>query len=126
MKKGIKDLLAEATAQIKTCEVEEVKNMLGRNDTVFIDVRDEPELRNDGKLPGAVHASRGMLEFYIDSGSPYHKDVFDQDKEFVFYCKSGGRSALAAQRAKEMGMQRVASMNGGFKAWTAAGGKIET
>ncbi|MGH8274019.1 MAG: rhodanese-like domain-containing protein [Gammaproteobacteria bacterium] len=126
MKKGIKDLLAEATAQIKICEVEEARNLLGGNNVVFIDVRDEQELRSDGKLPGAVHASRGMLEFYIDAGSPYHKDVFDQDKEFVFYCKSGGRSALAAQRAKEMGIQRATSMNGGFKAWTEHGGQVES
>lgn len=125
MKKGIKDLLAEATARVKTYEVEDAKNLLGSEGAVFIDVRDEPELRSDGKLPGAVHASRGMLEFYIDAESPYHKDVFDADREFVFYCKSGGRSALAAQRAKEMGLERVASMNGGFKAWTEAGGKVE-
>ncbi|MGH8128375.1 MAG: rhodanese-like domain-containing protein [Gammaproteobacteria bacterium] len=126
MKKRLKDLLGEVAAQVKTYEVDEVKNLLGRDKTVFIDVRDEPELRNDGKLPGAIHASRGMLEFYIDAESPYHKDVFDQDKQFVFYCKSGGRSALAAQRAKEMGIQRVASMNGGFKAWTEHGGQVET
>ncbi|MGH8233095.1 MAG: rhodanese-like domain-containing protein [Rhodanobacteraceae bacterium] len=125
MKKGIKDLLAEAVAQIKTYEVDEAKDLLGRDSVVFVDVRDEPELRSDGKLPGAIHASRGMLEFYIDAGSAYHKDIFGKDKEFVFYCKSGGRSALAAQRAKEMGLERVASMNGGFKAWTEHAGRVE-
>lgn len=125
MKKGIKDLLAEAGAQIKTYDVDEAKNLLGRANVVFVDVRDESELRSDGKVHGAVHASRGMLEFYIDVDSPYHKDIFDADKEFVFYCKSGGRSAMAALRAKEMGLERVASMNGGFKAWTESGGQAE-
>ena len=126
MKKGIKDLLAEATLQIKTYEVEEAKNQLGREEVVFLAVRDEPELHSEGKIPGAVHASRGMLEYYIDPESPYHKDVFDEEKEFIFYCKSGGRSALAAQRAKEMGLERVASMNGGFNAWKEHGGHVET
>ncbi|MGH8113914.1 MAG: rhodanese-like domain-containing protein, partial [Rhodanobacteraceae bacterium] len=98
-------MVAEAVAQIKTYEVDEAKNLLGRDNIVFVDVRDEPELRSDGKLPGAIHASRGMLEFYIDAGSAYHKDIFGKDKEFVFYCKSGGRSALAAQRANERGLE---------------------
>lgn len=66
-----------------------------------------------------------MLEYYIDAESPYHRDVFDQEKEFIFYCKSGGRSALAAQRAREMGLERVASLKGGFNAWKEHGGEIE-
>lgn len=126
MKKGVKDLIAEAASQIKTYEVEEAKDRLGREEVIFIDVRDEPELKAEGKVPGAIHASRGMLEYYIDAESPYHKDVFDGQNEFVFYCKSGGRSALAAQRAKEMGLERVASVNGGFNAWRARGGQVET
>jgi len=126
MKKGVKALLAEATSQIKTYEVEEAKNQHGRKEVVFIDVRDEPELHSEGKIPGSVHAPRGMLEFYIDPESPLHKDVFDEEKEFIFYCKSGGRSALAAQRAKEMGLERVASMNGGFKTWKERGGQVKT
>ena len=125
MKKGIKDLLAEATSRIKTYEVEEAKRRHGQADVVFVDVRDEPERRADGQIPGAVHASRGMLEYYIDAQSPYHKDVFDGKEEIIFYCKSGGRSALAAQRAKEMGLERVASMNGGFNAWKEQGGQVE-
>ena len=97
MKKGVKDLLAEANSRVKAYSVEEVRDRLDDEGIVLIDVRDEAELGETGKLPGAVHASRGMLEFYIDPGSPYHKDVFDSGKELVFYCKSGGRSALAAQ-----------------------------
>ena len=126
MKKSVKDLVAEATSQIQTYEVEEAKTRLGRENVVFIDVRDEPELHSEGKVPGAVPASRGMLEYYVDADSPYHKDVFDGEKEYIFYCKSGGRSALAAQRAKEMGLEGVASMNGGFNAWKERGGPVET
>lgn len=125
MSKGIKDILADAMSCIGTCEVAEAKALLGRDDVVFVDVRDAPELASDGKLPGALHASRGMLEFYIDPQSPYHNEVFAQDRQFVFYCKSGGRSALAAQRAAEMGLKRVLSMNGGFTAWVDNGGATE-
>lgn len=125
MKKGIKDLLAEANDRIKTYTVDEVRRRLDDDGVALIDVRDEAELRETGKLPGAVHASRGMLEFYVDEGSPYHMDVFDSGKELVFYCRSGGRSALAAQRAQEMGVERVASMAGGMLAWKEADGPVE-
>lgn len=125
MKKGIKDLLAEANGRVKAYTVDEVKGLLGNDSVALIDVRDEAELRETGKLPGAVHASRGMLEFYVDESSPYHMDVFDSGKELVFYCKSGGRSALAAQRAQEMGVERVASLSGGMLAWKEKGGPVE-
>lgn len=125
MKKGIKDLLAEANGLVKTYSVEEVRSFLDDDGIVIVDVRDEVELRETGKLPGALHASRGMLEFYVDEGSPYHMDVFRSGKEIVFYCKSGGRSALAAQRAQEMGVEQVASMTGGMLAWKEAGGPVE-
>ncbi len=125
MKKKIEDLLAEANEQIETCEVNEVKKMLKDSNTIFIDVRDDMELRNEGKLPGAIHISRGMLEFHIDADSPYHNNIFDQDKTFVFYCKSGGRSALAAQTAKKMGIKQAINLKGGFKAWMELEGQIE-
>lgn len=125
MKKGIKDLLAEANDRIKTYTVDEVRSLLDDDGVALIDVRDAAELRETGKLPGASHASRGMLEFYVDESSPYHKEVFDSGKELVFYCKSGGRSALAAQRAQEMGVERVASMAGGMLAWKEASGPVE-
>lgn len=124
MSKSVKDLVAEATSKVKIYKLDEAEKAFEREDVVFVDVRDEPEVQS-GKVPGAVHASRGMLEYYIDKESPYHKDVFDEDKEFVFYCKSGGRSVLAAQRAKEMGLKRVASLNGGFSAWQERGGRVE-
>ena len=125
MKKSVKDLVSEAVSRIRTYEVEEAQERLGREDVVFVDVRDEPELGIEGRIPGAVHASRGMLEYHVDTESPYHKTVFAEDKEFIFYCKSGGRSALAAQRAMEMGLERVASINGGFNAWKERAGQVE-
>ncbi|HLT47090.1 MAG TPA: rhodanese-like domain-containing protein [Rubricoccaceae bacterium] len=121
----VKDLVGEANAQVRTYSVPEAASRLGEADVVFVDVRDEPELVRDGKIPGAVHASRGMLEFYIDPGTPYHMDVFDSGKEIIFYCKSGGRSALAAQRAQEMGVPNVAHVEGGLNAWKEADGPVE-
>ena len=125
MRKTVKELLADANKGVKAYEVAEAIALLGREDTLFIDVRDEPELMNEGKIPGAIHASRGMLEFYIDPQSPYHKEEFDSDKELIFYCKSSGRSALAAQRAQEMGLPNVAHITGGFNSWKEKGGPIE-
>jgi rhodanese-related sulfurtransferase len=125
MKTTVKDLLEKANSQIKTYEVADAMKRLEEKDVVFVDVRDEPELQDGGKIPGAVHASRGMLEFYIDPASPYYKEVFSSATELIFYCKSGGRSALAAQRAQEMGLERVASMKGGFPAWKEQGGPVE-
>jgi rhodanese-related sulfurtransferase len=124
--KGYKQLLAEANAAVITLSVEEAMDLLENEEVVFVDLRDYPELKRDGKLPGAIHATRGMLEFLIDPESPYHNPVFSSGKQFLFYCASGGRSALAAQRAQEMGMKAVAHINGGLKAWKEAGGVVET
>jgi rhodanese-related sulfurtransferase len=125
MNKKVKDLLAEANEQIESCEVDEVERLLQDSNTVFVDVRDGLELQDEGKLPGAIHVSRGMLEFMIDAESPVHNEIFKEDKTFVFYCKSGGRSALAAQTAKQMGIMRVVNLNGGFQAWKEFQGQIE-
>ncbi|MGA9523515.1 MAG: rhodanese-like domain-containing protein [Myxococcaceae bacterium] len=125
MANSVQELVSQAKAQIQLYSAEEAKKVSARNDVVFVDVRDEPELRATGKVRGAVHASRGMLEFCIDPKSPYHNPLFSSGKEFVFYCKSGGRSALAAQRAREMGLSQVASLEGGFPAWELAGGPVE-
>ncbi len=99
---------------------------LQTEEVVFIDIRDLSELERDGKIPGAVHASRGMLEFHADPESPYHKDVFASQKKLLLYCASGGRSALAVQRLQEMGLSHVAHVAGGMKAWKEANGPIET
>ena len=125
MIKGVKDLLDEANSRIKTYSVGEVEQLLDDDDVAFVDVRGEHEVRETGKIPGAVHASRGMLEFYVDAASPYHKEVFASGKEIIFYCRSGGRSALAALRAQEMGVERVAHMAGGMLAWEDSGGPVE-
>jgi rhodanese-related sulfurtransferase len=93
---------------------------------VFVDLRDPRELNREGRLPGAVHCPRGMLEFWIDPESPYHKPVFAQDKTFVFFCAAGWRSALSTATAQDMGLTPVAHIDGGFTAWKQAGGPVET
>jgi rhodanese-related sulfurtransferase len=99
--------------------------LAGRDDVVLVDDRDIRELSRDGKVPGAIHAPRGMLEFWIDPSSPYFKPVFGADKTFVFFCAGGLRSALAAKTAQDMGLKPVAHILGGFKAWKEAGGPVE-
>ena len=125
MAKGFKDYLAEANACIESCSVQDALRMHTRRDWVFIDVRDASELAKEGKIPGAVHASRGLIEFKIDPDSAMHDPAFEPGKRFIFYCGTGGRSALAAQRAVEMGLEQVVSMAGGFNAWKAADGPVE-
>ncbi len=124
-KKGYKDFLAEANAVVNTLEVADAINLVGEESVAFIDVREQEELDSSGKVPGAIHAPRGLLEFYIDAASPYHKEIFSSGKKIVFYCASGGRSALAAQLAMEMGLSDVAHVGGGFKAWVKAGGPVK-
>jgi rhodanese-related sulfurtransferase len=125
MNKGYKQLLAEASSAIETIPAADAMKQLHVEDIVFIDVRDLPELERDGKIPGAVHASRGSLEFYADPESPAHKDIFASGKRLILYCASGLRSALAAQRLQEMGLQRVAHIGGGMSAWKEANGPVE-
>ena len=98
--KGYKALLAEAEAKVKTLSVEEAQVLSGRDDTVFVDLRDPREREREGKMPGAFHCPRGMLEFWIDPESPYHKPRFAEGKTYVFYCASGWRSLLAARLAQ--------------------------
>ena len=93
MKKGYKQMLEEARARIRTLPVDEALGLQGRDDVVFVDLRDPREVEREGRIPGAFHCTRGMLEFWIDPESPYHKPVFAEDKQFVFYCASGWRSA---------------------------------
>jgi rhodanese-related sulfurtransferase len=127
MSKGFKDYLAEANAQVETCSVQDALRLHGRDDWVFVDVRDAGELEKEGKIPQAVHASRGLLEFRIDPTSPIHDPALapDPKKRFIFYCGTGGRSTLAALRAMEMGLGEVVCMAGGLNAWKAADGPVE-
>jgi rhodanese-related sulfurtransferase len=123
--RGYKALLAEADASVKTLEVEDVQKLLGDENVVVVDLRDPRELEREGKMPGAFHCPRGMLEFWIDPESPYAKEQFQQDKQFVFFCAGGWRSALAAKTAQDMGLKPVAHMRGGFGAWKKAGAPVE-
>jgi rhodanese-related sulfurtransferase len=126
IKKGYKTLLAEADAIVPALEVEEARALQGQEGTVFVDLRDPREIEREGKMPGAFHCPRGMLEFWIDPECPYHKPIFGEDKRFVFFCAGGWRSALAAKTAIEMGLQPVAHLKGGFGAWKKAGAPTET
>jgi rhodanese-related sulfurtransferase len=123
---GFRAMLDEANARIKTLSATEAIALQGRDDVVFVDLRDPRELNREGRLPGAVHCPRGMLEFWIDPESPYHKPVFAQDKTFVFFCAAGWRSALSTATAQDMGLTPVAHIDGGFTAWKQAGGPVET
>jgi rhodanese-related sulfurtransferase len=125
MVKRAAEMVAEANAAIDTLNVEEAKELVGKEDVQFVDVRDSAELASQGKIPGAVHAPRGLLEFYADPSTPYHKPELGSGKRLVVYCASGGRSALAARTLKEMGIENVANMLGGFTAWQQQGGDIE-
>ncbi|VAW10274.1 Rhodanese-related sulfurtransferase [hydrothermal vent metagenome] len=111
---------------IETLEPADAIALAGSGDVVFVDLRDIRELAREGKVPGAVHAPRGMLEFWIDPDSPYHREVFAQDKRFVFFCAGGWRSALAVRSAQAMGLAPVCHIKGGYSAWREAGGPIET
>ena len=121
LKKGIKDLIAEAEKKSKGISIDAAKARLGDADTVFVDLRDVRELERDGMIPGAFHAPRGMLEFWVDPESPYYKEIFGSGKRFVLYCQSGWRSALACAALDDMGLPRVAHIDGGFRAWKDAG-----
>ena len=125
LKKGIKDLVAAAEAEIETMTVEQVKAALSDPAVQLVDIRDIRELWREGAIPGAFHTPRGMLEFWIDPESPYHKELFASGKKFVFFCAGGLRSALAAKTAHDMGLAPVAHMAGGFGAWREAGGATE-
>ncbi len=118
---GYKQMVAEALSEIVTLSPEEAAGLKDQPDVVLVDIRDPRELERDGAVPGAFHATRGMLEFWIDPESPYHKPVFAEPKQFVFFCAGGLRSALAGQTAKRMGLERVAHIDGGFGAWKKAG-----
>lgn len=120
MAKGYKDLMAEADVLVQSVTAPEMAGQLGGGDVVMVDIRDPRELDREGMIPGAFHAPRGMLEFWIDPESPYHKPTFAEAKTFVFYCASGWRSLLAARLAQEMGLE-ARSLRGGFSEWKKDG-----
>ena len=121
--KGIKELCAEAEAEIETITAEESIKYSDDETVQLIDIRDIRELWREGAIPGAMHAPRGMLEFWVDPESPYYREDFASGKRFIFFCAGGLRSALATQTVQRMGLKPVAHIAGGFAAWNEAGGQ---
>jgi rhodanese-related sulfurtransferase len=122
---SVRSLVDAAEKEIENLSVDQALALHGSDDVVLVDIRDIRELHRDGRVPGAFHCPRGMLEFWIDPESPYHKPAFAQAKKYVFFCAGGLRSALAAHTAQRMGMKPVAHIRGGFGAWKEAGGPVE-
>jgi rhodanese-related sulfurtransferase len=117
LKKGFCQLVQEAEAQVKCITPQEAKALLGSSDILFVDLRGVKEINENGVIDGAFHCPRGMLEFWIDPTSQYHKPELTSGKTLLLFCASGGRSALAAKTLKEMGFDSVMNMTGGFKDW---------
>lgn len=124
MAKGYKQMLAEAEALVASVSAGDMAGRLEDADIVMVDIRDPRELQREGMIPGAFHAPRGMLEFWIDPESPYAKPQFQSGNRFVFYCASGWRSALSARVAQEMGLTGVSHIDDGFTGWKKAGGPV--
>ena len=120
----VKDMLEAANAAVPRINAAQARDMMGKGDALVVDVRDAPEVAQSGKVAGAVHVSRGMLEFRADPASPYHDKNFAKDKTVIVYCASGGRSALAGKALKDLGYDRVYNL-GGFKDWADSGGAVE-
>ena len=125
MKSGFRELLRAAESEITAIDVGAAIELMGDPDAVIVDIRDIRELQREGRIPGSVHAPRGMLEFWVDPDSPYHREIFASGKRFVFHCSKGWRSALATKTMQDMGLARVARIACGFEAWVAAGGPVE-
>jgi rhodanese-related sulfurtransferase len=119
MATSVKQMLEAANAAVPKITPDQASDMIKKGNTLVVDVRDAPEVAVSGKVAGAVHVSRGMLEFRADPESPYHDTNFDKDKAVILYCASGGRAALAGKLLKDMGYDKVYNV-GGFKDWTGA------
>jgi rhodanese-related sulfurtransferase len=124
MPTNVKDLLAAANAVVPKVTPEEARKMIGVGNALVVDVRDTPELLAGGKIKGALHVPRGMLEFRADADSPYHDKSFSKDRPIILYCASGGRAALGGKVLKDFGYPNVFNL-GAFKDWAEAGGEVE-
>ena len=124
MTSSVKELLAAANASVTKISPKDAAALIARGNVLVVDVRDAPELQAGGKVAGAKHVSRGMLEFRADPESPYHDPAFSRDKTVIVYCASGGRSALAGKTLQELGYRDVRNL-GGFKEWAESGGAVE-
>ena len=125
LKKGVTKLIAEANAVIDTVAVHDAIPMLGDEDVAIIDIRDDTERAQNGEIPRAIHAPRGLLEFLADPETALHKPVFSSGKTLLLFCATGGRSTLAAKTLMDMGLSNVAHIGGGFAAWLEAGGPVD-
>jgi rhodanese-related sulfurtransferase len=114
-------MVAHAKARVESLSPAQVADELRRGDVLLVDLRESEERASDGVIPGSVHAPRGMLEFYADPTSQYHRAEFDPSKRVIVHCSSGGRSALAADTLQQMGYRSVAHLDGGFQAWKEQG-----
>src|SRR5262247_3603828 len=123
MTKSIMEQVAEAKTVVAAITPQEAAQLQAKG-ALIVDVRDAPELQTSGKVKGAVHVSRGMLEFKADPQSPYHDQAFDPNKTVILYCASGGRSALSGKALKELGFKDVRNL-GAFKDWAESGGAVE-
>ena len=124
MAKSVKELVEAANAVVPRISPEQAKELIAKGDAIVVDVRDAPEVEQSGKVAGAVHIPRGMLEVRADPESPYYDQRLAKDKTIITYCAAGGRSALAGQALKDMGYTEVYNM-GGFKDWADSGGAID-
>ena len=123
--KAAAQLVSEAKQRVENLTVEQTATELERGDALLVDLREPDERQQHGVIPGAVHAPRGMLEFWADPASSYHRPEFAPDRRIVFHCASGGRSALAADTLQQLGFTNVAHLDGGFNAWKQAGQPTE-
>ena len=117
----VKSLVSSAKSETNAVSPQQAFDKQQAGTAVLIDIRDIRELEREGRIDGAFHAPRGMLEFWVDPQSPYHKDIFAQSHDLILFCASSWRSALAAKTLKDMGMTNIYDMDGGFTAWKAAG-----
>ncbi|MCF3594796.1 rhodanese-like domain-containing protein [Rhodobacteraceae bacterium LMO-12] len=117
----VKEMVATAKAQITSLSTQEAEAMVAAGEALLVDIRDPRELSRDGRIEGAFHAPRGMLEFWVDPQSPYFKEALATDKTLVLFCASAWRSALSTKQLKDMGVENIAEMEGGFSAWKKEG-----
>ena len=124
--RSVSQMVAEAKQTVENLTPEQIAAEIAQGDALVVDLREPGERAESGAIAGAVHAPRGMLEFYADPTSPYHRAEFDPARRTIVYCASGGRSALAAQTLRALGYTGVAHLDGGIKAWIASGRPTES
>ena len=124
LKTSVAEMVAAARERIEEVETKDAISMVGDDNIVIVDLRDVRERQRSGFIPGSFHCPRGMAEFWVDPKSPYFKDIFGQDKKFVFHCASGWRSALTVATLNDMGFE-AAHLKEGFSTWEEAGGPVE-